>query len=182
MAQARRERSTASGPAGWIVLLGLMVLALIIAAATHDGGTTASSPASQSPATTTTTPTAPGTGAAGQAVIDTVNAQITGLPFVVGKAELTSAGNVQLDKVAATLTANPKLNAEVRGFTDNQGDPAKNVQLSLARAQAVVTYLTGKGIAAGRLEAKGLGALNPIGDNATDAGRAKNRRVEFALA
>ena len=181
MAQARRERSTASGPAGWMVLLGLMVLALIIAAATHDSGTPDSSPASQSP-TTTTTPTAPGTGAAGQAVIDGINLQIAGLPFVVGKAELAPASATQLDKVAAALTANPTLKAEVRGFTDNQGDPAKNVQLSLSRAQAVVTYLTGKGIAAGRLEAKGLGALNPIGDNKTAAGRAKNRRVEFALA
>jgi outer membrane protein OmpA-like peptidoglycan-associated protein len=164
-----------------MVLLGLMVLALIIAAATHDDSTADSTPASQSPTTATTT-TAPGTGAAGQAVIDQINAQITGLPFVVGKAELAPGSATQLDKIAATLAATPTLNAEVRGFTDNQGDPAKNVQLSLARAQAVVTYLTGKGIAASRLEAKGLGALNPIGDNATEAGRAKNRRVEFALA
>jgi len=115
-------------------------------------------------------------------VIDQINTQITGLPFVVGKAELAPASAPQLDRVAVTLAATPTLNAEVRGFTDDQGDPAKNVQLSLARAQAVVTYLTGKGIAAGRLEAKGLGALNPIGDNKTETGRAKNRRVEFALA
>ena len=162
------------------MLLGLMVLALIIAAATHDDGTDATSPAAQSP--TTTTATTPVTGASGQAVIDQINAQITGLPFVVGKSDLAPAGTAALDKVAALLAANPTLKAEVRGFTDDQGDSVKNEQLSLARAQAVVTALTGKGIAAGRLEARGLGEANPIADNTTEAGRAKNRRVQFALA
>lgn len=180
MAQARRERPNASGPAGWVVLLGLMVLALIIAAATHDDGSDGASPAAQSPAPTTAT--TPGTGASGQAVIDQVNAQITGLPFVVGKSELAPASAAPLDRVATILAANPTLKAEVRGFTDDQGESVKNEQLSLARAQAVVTYLAGKGVAAGRLEARGLGEANPIADNTTEAGRAKNRRVEFALA
>jgi outer membrane protein OmpA-like peptidoglycan-associated protein len=51
--------------------------------------------------------------------------------------------------------------------------------LSLARAQAVMTAITGKGVAAARLSAAGLGQTKPIDDNATEAGRAKNRRVEL---
>jgi outer membrane protein OmpA-like peptidoglycan-associated protein len=72
--------------------------------------------------------------------------------------------------------------AEVRGHTDSQGDAAKNLELSQQRAQAVVDYLVQKGIVVARLTAKGLGETVPIADNNTDAGRAKNRRVEFAIA
>ena len=181
MAQARRERPAASGPAGWVVLLALMVLALIIAAASDGCGSDDTSPAAQSPTPTTTGP-AEGASASAQAVIDQINAQITGLPFVVGKSELAPASSAPLDSVVAILKQNATLKAEVRGFTDDQGDAIKNEQLSLARAQAVVAYLTGKGIVAGRLEARGLGEANAIADNTTEAGRAKNRRVEFALA
>ena len=180
MAQARRERPAASGPAGWVVLLALMVLALIIAAASDGCGSDNTSPAAQSPTTTTTGPE--GASASAQAVIDQINAQITGLPFVVGKSELAPASSAPLDSVVAILKQNATLKAEVRGFTDDQGDAIKNEQLSLARAQAVVAYLSGKGIVAGRLEARGLGEANAIADNTTEAGRAKNRRVEFALA
>lgn len=167
-----------------MVLLGLMVLALIIAAATHDGGSDVTSPAAESPATTPTTATTPG--ASGQGVIDQINDTLksgTGLQFVVGKAELVAASAATLDQVAAILKTNATLKAEVRGFTDDQGDANKNQVLSQTRAQAVVDYLVQKGgITAGRLTANGLGETNFIGDNTTEAGRAKNRRVEFALA
>lgn len=183
MAQARRERARTSGPAGWMVLLGLMVLAFLIAWITDDD-TDNASPAAQSPTPTATTPAPAGAGTATQQVIDQVNQTLTsnGLPFVVGKAELAPASSATLDKVAGILTKNPTIKAEVRGFTDDQGDATKNEQLSLARAQAVVAYLTGKGVAATRLEAKGLGEANPVCQEATEACRARNRRVEFALA
>lgn len=184
MAQARRERSTASGPAGWVVLLGLMVLALVIAAASDGCGTDETLPAAQSPTPTSPTSTAPAA-AAGQQVIDQINAVLTsgGLPFVVGKSELAPASTATLDQIAVVLKDNAAVKADVRGFTDNQGDEVKNQQLSLARAQAVVDYLVTKGgIAVGRLTANGLGEANPIAPNDTEAGRTRNRRVDFALA
>lgn len=186
MAQARRERSTASGPAGWFVLLGLMVLALIIAAASDGCGADETSPAAQSPTATAPTATAPAAGAAAaaQQVIDQVNAVLRagGVPFVVGKSELAPASAATLDQVAVILKDNAAIKAEVRGFTDDQGEVLKNQQLSLARAKSVVDYLVTKGgIAAGRLTANGLGEANPIASNDTESGRSQNRRVEFAL-
>ena len=56
-----------------------------------------------------------------------------------------------------------------------------NRKLSQQRAEAVMTYLTGKGVAAGRMKAKGFGPDKPIADNATDEGKEKNRRVEFNI-
>ncbi len=185
MAQPRRERSTASGPAGWIVLLGLMVLALIIATASDGCGTDETSPAAQSPTPTSPTGTGSAAGVAAQQVIDQINTVLKtgGLPFVVGKSELAPASAATLDQIAVSLKDNAAVKAEVRGFTDDQGDAAKNQQLSLARAQAVVDYLVLKGgIAAGRLTANGLGETNPIAPNDTEAGRTQNRRVEFALS
>lgn len=182
MAQARREGSAAGGPAGWIVLLGLMVLALVIAATSKGcGDSESNSPAAQSPTTSTGT-----TGsAAGVEVIDQINntiAQSGGIQFVTGKADLATASRATLDQVATILAANAAVKAEVRGHTDSQGDAAKNLELSQQRAQAVVDYLVQKGIVVARLTAKGLGETVPIADNNTDAGRAKNRRVEFAIA
>ncbi len=184
MAQVRRERSSASGPAGWVVLLALMVLALIIAAATDGCNSDPTSPASQSPTPTGTTPSTGTAGVAAQQVIDQINTLLKAgaLQFVVGKSQLAASSGSTLDQIAAILKDNAAVKAEVRGFTDDQGDAAKNQQLSLARANAVVDYLTQKGgVAAGRLSANGLGETNPIASNDTEAGRTQNRRVEFAL-
>jgi len=171
----------AGGPAGWVVLLGLMVLALVIAATSKGcGDSEPTSPAAQSPTTSTGT----STGAAGVAVIDQINDEIdrTGVQFVTGKADLTATSRTTLDRIAAILTTNATVKAEVRGHTDSQGDAAKNLELSQQRAQAVVDYLVQKAIPVARLSAKGLGETVPIDDNNTEAGRAKNRRVEFAPA
>lgn len=183
MAQARRERSTAGGPAGWMVLLGLMVLALLIAAVSKGcGDSDGANPASQSPASTSTTSTS---ASSDVDVIDRINLAITtsgGIQFATGKTELTAASKTTLDSVAALLADNPTVKAEVRGYTDNQGEPAKNQELSKKRADAVVTYLISKGVQAGRLTSRGLGDANPIGDNNTESGRAQNRRITFAIA
>lgn len=168
-----------------MVLLGLMLLALVIAAIVHDDGTEATSPAAQSPTPTGSTTSTPTGGASGQGVIDQINATLktgAGLVFVVGKSDLAPASSATLDKVVALLQKNPTVKADVRGYTDDQGDALKNQQLSLARAQSVVDYLKSKGVGPERLTANGFGEANPIESNDTEAGRAKNRRVEFALA
>ena len=67
----------------------------------------------------------------------------------------------------------------VEGHTDNAGTPAHNQQLSEARAHTVAATLTAQGIAADRLQPAGFGQTKPLADNATEAGRAQNRRVEL---
>jgi outer membrane protein OmpA-like peptidoglycan-associated protein len=71
------------------------------------------------------------------------------------------------------------LKLRVEGHTDNQGSAAANQSLSEKRAQAVVAWLSAHDVPAGRLTAKGLGQAQPVADNSTEDGRAKNRRVEL---
>ena len=101
------------------------------------------------------------------------------LNFDTGSATLQASSNSQIDQIAAMLKSNAALNIEVAGHTDNVGAADANQKLSEARAAAVVTALTARGIAAGRLTAKGYGATQPIADNRTEDGRGKNRRVEL---
>jgi outer membrane protein OmpA-like peptidoglycan-associated protein len=81
-----------------------------------------------------------------------------------------------------TLAANPTVNVAISGHTDNVGDPALNTSLSQQRADAVLLALVSKGIDVGRMTSEGFGDTKPIADNATSAGRAENRRIEFAVA
>ncbi len=86
-----------------------------------------------------------------------------------------------LDVVAQSILAGPAATIEIGGHTDSEGTEVNNQRLSLQRAQAVRTYLIGKGVAAPRLVAKGFGSTVPIADNATPEGRAQNRRIEFVV-
>jgi outer membrane protein OmpA-like peptidoglycan-associated protein len=86
-----------------------------------------------------------------------------------------------LDQVAQTLTEHPELNAEIDGHTDSTGSPQYNQTLSQNRAQSVVNFMIGRGINQARLSGIGRGASQPVADNATEAGRAQNRRVEIYL-
>ena len=86
-----------------------------------------------------------------------------------------------LDSVAQTLTQHPELAANVVGHTDSTGNPNYNMTLSQKRAQSVASYLTDRGVARNRLSAEGRGQNQPVADNATEAGRAQNRRVEIYL-
>jgi outer membrane protein OmpA-like peptidoglycan-associated protein len=79
------------------------------------------------------------------------------------------------------LQDEPLMRIEISGHTDITGSLALNNRLSEERARAVVEYLAQKGIDRSRLEYKGFGPSQPIADNATVAGRAKNRRVEFKI-
>jgi outer membrane protein OmpA-like peptidoglycan-associated protein len=103
--------------------------------------------------------------------------------FATGKARIRAQSYRLLDNVAAVLAAHPEIaKVRVEGHTDDQGDDGENLRLSQERADAVRAYLVGKGkVDAARLEAAGYGETRPIKDNATDEGRAENRRVEFVI-
>ncbi len=106
---------------------------------------------------------------------------LEGVTFESGSATLTPGSLKVLDEVARTLKRYPALVIEVGGHTDDRGRAAFNQRLSAERAQAVVDYLVGQGIDAGRLKARGYGESKPIADNATEEGRARNRRVEMQI-
>jgi outer membrane protein OmpA-like peptidoglycan-associated protein len=104
---------------------------------------------------------------------------LEGVTFETGSATLTAGAKTVLDGVAQSLIANTQVKVEVGGHTDSTGSRATNIRLSQSRAEAVVAYLVSKGVPAGRLSAKGYGPDEPIADNKTADGRAKNRRVEL---
>ncbi len=104
---------------------------------------------------------------------------LEGVNFASGSAKLTANSKKILDKVVRTLQENPDIEVEIRGYTDNTGSYKGNVRLSQKRAEAVRDYLIANGIKASRIVAKGYGPANPIADNSTPEGRAKNRRIEF---
>ena len=100
--------------------------------------------------------------------------------FDTGKADVKPESASALTEIARMLAASPALTVHVVGHTDNVGPLAQNLDLSKRRAQAVVTALTTTHkVAAARLRADGVGPLAPVASNDTDAGRAKNRRVEL---
>ncbi len=104
---------------------------------------------------------------------------LKGVRFAAWSDELTPASLAVLDDVAAQLVAAPDVKVEVAGHTDSGGARARNIKLSLARAESVRAYLIMKGVPAERLVARGYGPDSPIASNKTDAGRALNRRVEL---
>ena len=79
------------------------------------------------------------------------------------------------------LQDNPTLKVEISGHTDNTGNAKDNMLLSTNRAKAIVDYLITQKIDAARLTYKGYGDTQPIADNNTEAGRAKNRRTSFTV-
>jgi OOP family OmpA-OmpF porin len=99
--------------------------------------------------------------------------------FDTGKATIKPDSNKTLDDAATALKAAPTLNIEVGGHTDNVGTAESNQKLSEDRAKSVMAALVARGIDAKRLTAKGYGQSKPVADNSTDAGKAKNRRVEL---
>ena len=99
--------------------------------------------------------------------------------FDTGSATLPASASTQIDQIAAMMKSAPTLTLEVGGHTDNVGDAAANQKLSQARAAAIVAALSSRGVTAGRVSAAGYGATQPIADNRTEEGRAKNRRVEL---
>lgn len=104
---------------------------------------------------------------------------LEGVNFEVNSADLTDSSEATLSKVVNTLTRRTDIRVEVSAHTDSTGSDAYNLQLSERRATSVYLYLVKHGVDPKQLEAKGYGETQPIADNGTKAGRAKNRRVEL---
>lgn len=109
-------------------------------------------------------------------------ANLYGLYFDTAKATLKPASEATLQQVLGVLNADPALRLVVAGHTDSEGEDAYNQRLSEQRAEAVMQWLTGKGVDAARLTSEGLGESRPVADNGSDAGRALNRRVQLRVA
>lgn len=101
--------------------------------------------------------------------------------FDTGKSSITNDSEEALKAILAILEEYPNAKFSVDGYTDSVGRAAYNKKLSKERAASVVSYLTSNGVDASRLESNGYGEENPVGNNKTAAGRAKNRRVEINL-
>jgi OOP family OmpA-OmpF porin len=103
-----------------------------------------------------------------------------GIYFDTDRAALKPESRPTLDEIAKLLNGQPTLNVFIVGHTDSQGSFEHNMTLSRQRAEAVAAALaTSHNIARGRLRTAGVGMLSPVGSNATEDGRALNRRVEL---
>lgn len=106
---------------------------------------------------------------------------IKGIEFDTGKDTIRAASDGVLNGALIVLQEYPKTRIEVSGHTDNVGKPEDNLDLSKRRADSVKAWFVGKGIDAKRIETRGAGPNEPIGDNKGPVGRQKNRRIEFKL-
>jgi len=104
---------------------------------------------------------------------------LKGVNFETGSAELTKDSFTVLNEVIEGLKDNKEVELEIRGYTDDRGAASANQKLSERRANTVMKYLIATGIAPERLKAAGYGEKDPITSNATEEGRAQNRRIEF---
>ncbi len=106
---------------------------------------------------------------------------INDIYFATNSSELTSASKFVLDILIDFMQDNPNVSIEIQGHTDNIGNRKDNLALSENRAKEVYNYLIENHIKASRLRYKGYADTKPIADNATEAGRAKNRRTVFVI-
>jgi outer membrane protein OmpA-like peptidoglycan-associated protein len=106
----------------------------------------------------------------------------TNIQFVTGKAVLTATSLRELTEIVEYMNQYKEIKLEIDGHTDNVGKAASNQVLSEKRAESVKAALIKRGISSDRLIAKGYGMDQPVEDNSTSAGRARNRRVEFKFA
>lgn len=122
----------------------------------------------------------------GVAVVQTPDNQLklevpSDISFAVGRADLNPRLRPILDQFASGLGQQPNTEVRIIGHTDNTGGDALNDRLSLERAQSVRNYLVDRGVRADTIQVAGRGEREPVADNGTEAGRAKNRRVEIFL-
>ena len=101
--------------------------------------------------------------------------------FAVDSAILAAGAHATLDEVARVINEYPKTAVVVQGFTDSTGGEQHNLELSERRARAVMSYLVGRGVDAGRITALGYGEDHPVASNDTPSGRQLNRRVGILL-
>lgn len=103
------------------------------------------------------------------------------LYFNTGSSSLDANSMNQIENVAAIMKAYPKVNILFRGHTDNTGSAEGNKSLSASRALSVKNKLVEMGVASGRINTQGMGSVDPIADNTTAEGRAKNRRIDVSV-
>ncbi|MFP9100580.1 OmpA family protein [Flavobacterium sp. RHBU_24] len=101
--------------------------------------------------------------------------------FDLNKSTLTPTAKANLDKLVPVFNEYPDTNINIYGYTDSSGSDEYNQKLSEQRAASVMSYLSGKGLKSSRFVTAGKGEADPIADNTTKEGMAKNRRVEFAI-
>ncbi len=104
-----------------------------------------------------------------------------GILFATNKSELSAASREALTKFANSLKNSPDTDITIYGHTDNTGSRAVNEKISKERAEAVANFLVGNGISRSRITTEGLAYDQPVADNSTAEGRAKNRRVEVYI-
>jgi len=106
----------------------------------------------------------------------------SGILFATGKSDLTAASKSALLKFAASLKETPETDVTIYGHTDNTGSRELNQKLSESRAAAVAKFLESNGVLSQRMKTEGKAFDQPVADNATEAGRTQNRRVEIYIA
>ncbi|GAB3760972.1 OmpA family protein [Ramlibacter monticola] len=104
------------------------------------------------------------------------------LSFDTGRADIKPNMRPILDQFASGLQGQPNTEVRIIGHTDSNGSDELNDRLSLERAQATKNYLVARGVPTNQVQVTGRGEHEPVADNASDAGRARNRRVEIFLA
>ncbi|HEX9825795.1 MAG TPA: OmpA family protein [Flavobacteriaceae bacterium] len=105
----------------------------------------------------------------------------SGVYFATGKYNINTASQTTLDKLSGIFIEYPDTNILVVGHTDSVGSEESNMTLSKNRAYAVTNYLINKGLSSGRFTTNWFGETQPMHDNSTAEGRAKNRRVNVAI-
>lgn len=104
------------------------------------------------------------------------------ISFDTGRADIKANLRPILDQFASGLGTQPNTEVRIIGHTDNTGSDATNDPLSMQRAASARDYLTARGVDPQRVMINGRGEREPVADNSTEAGRARNRRVEIYLA
>ncbi len=102
--------------------------------------------------------------------------------FDFNKYEVKTKVKGSLNILAKALEENPDIRIKIDGYTDFIGSEGYNLELSVKRAKAIKNYLVDRGVKSSNISIEGYGKQNPIANNATAAGRAKNRRVEFIIS
>jgi outer membrane protein OmpA-like peptidoglycan-associated protein len=124
-------------------------------------------------------PSSGGAAAIEQGLSQECHVNVPGIYFPTNSAAILSPSKAELDALAATLLRHSSWKVSVEGHTDNVGTDVANADLSARRAQAVRSALIERRVPASRISAEGFGAKQPIADNDSVTGRARNRRVEL---
>ena len=114
-------------------------------------------------------------------LFDDTRAELTGVMFKAGSAELVESSLKTLNNAIKGLKMNPKVKIEISGHTSSEGGEELNQKLSEDRANSVRSYMIANGIESTRLVAVGCGFSRPKSSNDTEAGRAQNRRIELSI-